>query len=70
MAGARLGLSFRSGGWYQVHRHTTSSILDGGPWLFLLLLFLTLLISSFWTSRGHRRRPFSSPVLAFNFYRA
>ena len=29
----------------------------------------TLLVSSFWTSRGHRCRPFSAPVLAFNFYR-
>ena len=27
---------------------------------------LTLLLSSFWTRRGHRCRP---PVLAFNFYR-
>ena len=27
-------------------------------------------LSSFWTSRGHRCRPFSPPVLAFNFYRA
>ena len=34
------------------------------------ILFLTLLLSSFWTSRGHRCRPFSPPVLAFNFYRA
>ena len=32
--------------------------------------FLTLLLSSSWTSRGHRCRPFSPPVLAFNFYRA
>ena len=32
--------------------------------------FLTLLLSSFWTSRGHRCRPFPPPVLAFNFYRA
>ena len=32
--------------------------------------FRTLLLSSFWTSRGHRCRPFSPPVLAFNFYRA
>ena len=24
----------------------------------------------FWTSRGHRCRPFSPPVRAFNFYRA
>ena len=32
--------------------------------------FRTLLFSSFWTSRGHRCRPFPPPVLAFNFYRA
>ena len=32
-----------------------------------LFFFLTLLLSSFWTSRGHRCRPFSPPVLAFNF---
>ena len=32
--------------------------------------FVTLLLSSFWTSCGHRCRPFSPPVLAFNFYRA
>ena len=38
--------------------------------LLLLLLLCTLSLSSFWTSRGHRCRPFSSPVLAFNFYRA
>ena len=25
-----------------------------------------LVLSSFWTSRGHRCRPFSPPVLAFN----
>ena len=31
---------------------------------------LTLQVSSFWTSRGRRCRPFSPPVLAFNFYRA
>ena len=35
-----------------------------------LFFFLTLLLSSFWTSRGHRCRPFFPPVLAFNFYRA
>ena len=29
--------------------------------------FRILLLSSFWTSRGHRCRSFSSPVLAFNF---
>ena len=30
----------------------------------------TSLLSSFWTSRGHRCHPFSPPVLAVNFYRA
>ena len=30
--------------------------------------FRTLLLSSFWTSRGHRNRPFSPPVLAFFFF--
>ena len=34
------------------------------------VFFVTLLLSSFWTSRGHRCRPFSPPVIAFNFYRA
>ena len=40
---------------------------------FIFVLFFphTYLLSSFfWTSRGHRRRRFSPPVLAFNFYRA
>ena len=32
--------------------------------------FFSLALSSLWTSRGHRCRPFSPPVLAFNFYRA
>ena len=32
-------------------------------------LFRTLLLSSSWTSRGHRCRPFSPPILAFIFYR-
>ena len=36
-----------------------------------VFFFLTLLLSSFWTSRGHRCRPFPPPpVLAFMFYRA
>ena len=36
-----------------------------------IYFFLTLVLSSFWTSRGHRCRPFSPPILlAFNFYRA
>ena len=30
--------------------------------------FLALLLSSFWTSRGHRCRPFSPAVLVFNFF--
>ena len=38
--------------------------------LFFLFSFCTLSLSSLWTSRGHRCHPFSSPVLAFNFYRA
>ena len=37
---------------------------------FFFLFFAHFLLSSFWTSRGHRCRPFSPPVLAFNFYRA
>ena len=37
---------------------------------FFFFFFSTLSLSSFWTSRGHRCDPFSSPVLAFNFYRA
>ena len=31
---------------------------------------LQVLLSNFWTSRGHRCRPFFPPVVAFNFYRA
>ena len=38
--------------------------------VFFFFFFSTLSLSSFWTSRGHRCHPFSSPVLAFNFYRA
>ena len=37
---------------------------------FFFFFFRTLSLSSFWTSRGHRCRPFFPPVLAFNFYRA
>ena len=43
--------------WYQV------------PVFLLFFLFFCTLLSSFWTSRGHRCRPFP-PVLAFSFYRA
>ena len=35
-----------------------------------IYIFCTLLLSSFWTRRCHRCRPFFPPVLAFNFYRA
>ena len=35
-----------------------------------IYFFFTLLLSSFWTSHGHRCRPFSPPVLAFRFHRA
>ena len=42
-----------------------------GSSLKIFCLFVcTLVPSSFWTSRDHRYRPFSPPVLAFNFYRA
>ena len=37
---------------------------------FFFFFSRTLLLSSFWTSRGHRCRPFFPPVLAFNFHRA
>ena len=37
---------------------------------FIHLFFHTHLLSSSWTSRGHRRRPFSPPAFAFNFRRA
>ena len=41
------------------------------PMAFFLFFFpfCTLLLSSFWTSCGHRSRPFP-PVIAFNFCRA
>ena len=35
----------------------------------VFVFFCTLLLSSFWTSRGHRCLSFSPPVLAFNFHR-
>ena len=37
---------------------------------FFFFFSRTLLLSSFWTSRSHRCRPFFPPVLAFSFYRA
>ena len=38
-------------------------------YFYYYFFFSTLSLSSFWTSRGHRCHPFSSPVLAFNFCR-
>ena len=37
---------------------------------FFFFFFVTLVLSSFWTSRGQKCRPFFPPVLAFNLYRA
>ena len=36
-------------------------------YIYIFFFLSTLSLSSFWTSRGHRCHPFSSPVLAFNF---
>ena len=41
--------------------------MTSAPHLYIFFFFShTHLLSSFWTSRGHRRRPFSPQVLAFN----
>ena len=48
-----------------IHRHPNHL-----PKYFYFIFFRTHLLSSFWTSRGHRCRPFSSRVLAFIFRRA
>ena len=45
------------------HPEITTYILHSTWYLF----FRTLVLSSFWTSRGHRCRPFPPPVLAFIF---
>ena len=37
-------------------------------WAFFFIISLTLLLSSFWTSRGHRCRLFSLPVLASSIF--
>ena len=60
------------------HSHFFSGARQEGGWVFvtfmhgrsrmnIFVLFFSshFLISSFWTSRGHRCRPFSPPVLAF-----
>ena len=51
---------------------TSGSPSDSPPrgfYFFLFFLHTIHLLSSFWTSRGHRCLPFSPPVLAFIFYR-
>ena len=51
--------------------HGAGRVGSGGlRFFFFFFFFRTHLLSSFWTSRGHGCRPFSPPVLAFNFYRA
>ena len=51
---------------------STSSLLSvlllyPGSEAVFFFFFRTHLLFSFWTSRGHRCRPFSPPALAFNF---
>ena len=36
--------------------------------VFHVYVFFTLLLSSFWTSRGHRCRPFSPPCSSLHFF--
>ena len=43
---------------------------SGFDFFFFFLFCCTFLLSTFWTSHGHRCRPFCPPVLAFNFSRA
>ena len=52
--------------------YVLAPLLQGVPHMvaFFFIFCHTHLLSSFWTSRGHRCRLFSSPVLAFNLYRA
>ena len=67
----------RRGHWMSMGRMTNahartkqSTILTSkrlAPPAVFIFLFLALLLSSFWTSRGHKCRPFSPPVLAFSF---
>ena len=48
---------------HQTYRHNPNSV------VLRAFFFTPSTFSSFWTRRGHRFRPFSTPVLAFNFYR-
>ena len=47
---------------------TCTYVNDGGLYSTFSFFFRTLLLSSFWTSRGHRCRPFFPPVLAFHVF--
>ena len=48
-------------------RSTLAFCRSHAAFFFFFFSFCTFSLSSFWTSRGHRCLPFSSPVLAFNF---
>ena len=50
-----------------IARITTGRVSSIRIFFFFFFFLLTFLLSSFWTSRGHGCRPFSAPVLAFNF---
>ena len=58
--------------WYKVPLREVPRGMAQGHMIIIItiIIFLTLLLPSFWTSRGHRCHPFFPPVLAFNFYRA
>ena len=59
--------------YFEYAREMMTHNLQFGCLLFVFVFFShtrTLLLSSFWTSRGHRCRPLSPSVLAFDFYRA
>ena len=53
----------------RTNERTLRLIPHTGTTFFFFFINSTLSLSSFWTSRGHRCHP-SSPILAFNFYRA
>ena len=49
---------------------TINNNINSDPGSMMIFFFPTILLSRFWTSRGHSCCPLSPPVLAFNFYRA
>ena len=61
-------------GWLTATVGTEPRMIHGLFWIitfsFQLNSYEVFTLSVFWTSRGHRCRPFSPPVRAFNFYRA